>query len=77
MMNKEQELEIKKTIRYIFLSDWVKQANHEEIVDKLIQNDERGKLINKIKSYLDQSDLKNMLWGKEILKIIDGEAKRN
>lgn len=27
---------------------------------------------NKIKFYIEQSDIKNMLWGKEILKIIGG-----
>jgi len=70
-MNKNEKLE---AIRYAFLLDWLRQATEDEILEKLIQNDERGKLINKIKSYLDQSDLKNMLWGKEILKII-GDKK--
>ena len=67
-MNKNEKLE---AIRYAFLLDWLRQATEDEILEKLIQNDERGKLINKIKSYLDQSDLKNMLWGKDLLEIID------
>ena len=69
-MNKNEEL---KAIRYAFLLDWVRQATEDEIVEKLIQNDERGKLIDKIKFYIEQSDLKNMLWGKEILEIIGGK----
>lgn len=34
---------------------------------------------NKIKFYIEQSDIKNMLWGKEILKIIGGndDSKRD
>lgn len=72
MMNKNEKLE---AIRYAFLLDWVRQATEDEILEKLIQNDERGKLIDKIKSYLDQSDLKNMLWGKQLLEILDN--KRN
>lgn len=67
-MNKNEKLE---AIRYAFLLDWLRQATEDEILEKLIQNDERGKLIDKIKSYLDQSDLKKMLWGKEILEIIE------
>ena len=46
-MNKNEKLE---AIRYAFLLDWLRQATEDEILEKLIQNDERGKLINKIKS---------------------------
>lgn len=67
--------EKKEAIRYAFLLDWVRQATEDEILEKLIQNDERGKLIDKIKSYLDQSDLKKMLWGKQLQEILDN--KRN
>ena len=73
MMNKNEKLE---AIRYAFLLDWLRQATEDEILEKLIQNDERGKLIDKIKSYLDQSDLKNMLWGKQLQEILN-EYKRN
>ena len=31
------------------------------------------KQLEDIKFYIEQSDIKNMLWGKEILKIIDKE----
>ena len=30
---------------------------------------------NKIKFYIEQSDIKGMLWGKEILEIIEREGK--
>jgi len=73
MMNKNEKLE---AIRYAFLLDWLRQATEDEILEKLIQNDERGKLIDKIKSYLDQSDLKKMLWGKQLQEILN-EYKRN
>lgn len=69
-MNKNEKLE---AIRYAFLLDWVKQATEDEIIEKLIQNDERGKLIQKIKFYIEQSNIKDMLWGKDILKIIGDE----
>ena len=65
----------KEIIRYEFLLDWVRQATEDEIVEKLIQNDERAKIIDKINSYLNQSDIKNMLWGKDILEIIDKETR--
>lgn len=71
-MNKNEKLE---AIRYAFLLDWLRQATEDEILEKLIQNDERGKLINKIKSYLEQSDLKNMLWGKDLLEFIDRKGE--
>ena len=67
-MNKNEKLD---AIRYAFFIDWIKQATEDEIIEKLIQNDERGKLINSIKFYLDQSDIKNMLWGKDLLEMIN------
>lgn len=37
------------------------------------------KKLDSIKFYIEQSDIKDMLWGKEILKIIGGndDGKRN
>ena len=35
--------------------------------------DKKDKIINDIKFYIEQSDIANMLWGKEILKIIGDE----
>lgn len=72
MMNKNEQLE---AIRYAFLLDWLRQATEDEILEKLIQNDERGKLIDKINSYLNQSDLKKMLWGKDLLEFIDRKGE--
>lgn len=39
------------------------------------QNKIKDKKLDAIKFYIEQSDIKNMLWGKEILKIIDKEEK--
>ena len=33
--------------------------------------DKKEKIIHDIKFYIEQNDIKNMLWGKEILKIIE------
>ena len=47
--------------------------NEQDIID--LQDEEINKLQQKldaIKFYIEQSDIKNMLWGKEILKIIGG-----
>ena len=33
--------------------------------------DKKNKQLDDIKFYIEQSDIKNMLWGKEILKIIE------
>lgn len=41
--NKSQEI-----IRYNFLNEWLETANKEEIINKLIENDERCKLINEL-----------------------------
>lgn len=43
---------------------------YEDEIKKIKQENENLK--SKIKFYIEQSDLKNMLWGKEILKIIGG-----
>lgn len=40
-----------EALRYEFLSDWLGTATREEIIEKLIQNDERGKKIKKIEEY--------------------------
>ena len=59
-----------------------KTMEYEEF-SKLIKNtyfylvdDDVLKQLEKIKFYIEQSDIKNMLWGKEILKIIDGGDKK-
>lgn len=38
-------------LRYDFLTDWLEKATKEEIIDKLIQNDERAKKLKKIEEY--------------------------
>lgn len=48
------EEEIKKAIREEFLNDWVKNATKQEIVEKLIENDERAKTIENAKWYIHQ-----------------------
>ncbi len=40
-----------EALRYEFLSDWLKTATREEIIEKLIQNDERAKKLKKIGEY--------------------------
>ena len=39
-------------LRYEFLSDWLEKATKEEIIEKLIQNDERAKKLKKIEEYV-------------------------
>lgn len=48
-MSEREDLEV---LRYAFLSDWVKEATHEEIVEKLILSDERKKKLDTIKELL-------------------------
>ena len=54
-----------------------KEYNLEDLLNSLtnivIQKDKK---LNAIKFYIEQSDIKNMLWGKEILKII-GDSNEN
>lgn len=59
-----------------------KTMEYEEFL-KLIKNtylylvdDDVLKQLDKIKFYIEQSDIKNMLWGKEILKIIGGNDEQ-
>ena len=40
-----------EVLRYEFLSDWLETADKEEIIQKLIQNDERAKKLKKIEEY--------------------------
>ena len=40
-------------IREMFLTDWVKEASTKEIVEKLIQNDERAKEIIELKNEIE------------------------
>lgn len=47
------EDELKKEIRRQFLVDWVSSASIDEIVAKLIENDERAKKINNALKYID------------------------
>ena len=46
---------MKEAIREEFLKDWIHQASTEEIVEKLIQNDERAKAINKAIEYINKN----------------------
>lgn len=50
-----------------------KEYNLEDLLNSLtniaIQKDKK---LDAIKFYIEQSDIKDMLWGKEILKIIGG-----
>lgn len=41
-----------EAIRELFLTDWVHNATTDEIVEKLIQNDERGKEIEKLNNII-------------------------
>ena len=48
--------------------------NEKDLLEMIIKSfNERCEIIIKIENYIKNSDLKNMLWGKEILKIIDKE----
>lgn len=46
----------------------------QELLDKNIELQEQ---LKDIKFYIEQSDIKNMLWGKEILKIIGDDKNEN
>ena len=41
-----------EALRYEFLSDWLETDTKEEIIEKLIQNDERAKKLKKIEEYV-------------------------
>ena len=45
---------MKETIRELFLTDWVHNATTEEIVEKLIQNDERHKEIDRLNNIINE-----------------------
>lgn len=50
-----------------------KQYDYENyLCDKL---EEKDKQLHNIKFYIEQSDLKNMLWGKDLLEIIDRKGE--
>lgn len=51
---KEEKNNSKEIIRYIFFSEWLEKASKEEIIDKLIQNDERAKLIKELQEQNDE-----------------------
>ena len=55
-------------------------ADEKDFLEMLIKEfNRRCQMTFKIEDYLKNSDLKNMLWGKEILKIIGGndDSTRN
>lgn len=68
---------MKEAIREEFLKDWIHQASTEEIVEKLIQNDERAKVIDKAIEYIEKdlhiSILPNnqIIHGNEVVKRIN------
>ena len=59
-----------EAIREIFLTEWVHNATTEEIVEKLIQNDERAKKINEAIEIIKLCDTK---CAKELLEILGAE----
>lgn len=47
----------------------------QELIKEKYENILKKQQLDKIKFYIEQSNIKNMLWGKEILKIIEKEKK--
>ena len=45
---------MKEAIREMFLTDWVKEATTNEIVEKLIEHDERGKEIERLNNIINE-----------------------
>lgn len=45
-----------EAIRELFLTDWVHEATTEEIVKKLVENDERHKEIKRLQQELQRKD---------------------
>ena len=54
---------MKEAIREMFLTDWVKEATTNEIVEKLIEHDERGKEIERLNNIINELEkwLKNKI----------------
>ena len=70
-----------KFAKFININGKYKTYKDEKDIINL-QDEEISKLqqkLNNIKFYIEQSDIKNMLWGKEILKIIgdNDDSKRD
>lgn len=77
-MEKEKDT-TKEMIRYIFFNEWLEKASKEEIVAKLIQNDERAKLIKELQDLNDElCKMMNQLTDKidEMTKLINEENQR-
>ena len=62
-----------EAIRYAFLSDWVKEATQEEIIEKLIEHDERAKEIKHLQQRVEQ--LENIR--KEAFEFVEWHYKDN
>ena len=54
-----------EVIREMFLTDWVKEATTNEIVEKLIEHDERGKEIERLNNIINELQK----WLEEQIKI--------
>lgn len=58
---------------------YYKNATKEQVIEDMmldiVELKSKNKKLDVIKFYVEQSDIKNMLWGKEILKIIEREEK--
>ena len=55
-----------------------KEYNLEDLLNSLSNMViQKNKQLDKIKFLVEQSDIKNMLWGKEILEIIGDEKNEN
>lgn len=57
-MDKDMDEEVKEILREEFFRDWLENASKQEIIEKLIQNDERAKMLQiaKQKMALDISE---------------------
>lgn len=57
---------------------YYKNATKEQVIQDMILDivelKSKNKKLEDIKSYIKNSDLDKMLWGKELLKILDKEA---
>ena len=58
-----------KEIRREFFEDWLVNANRDEIVEELIQNDERAEELTKLKQELQQEKEKNEKYKAVAIKI--------
>lgn len=65
----EENQRLNDDIKILFKEN---EAKEKVIIKQDNVLNELEKKLQSIKFYIEQSDLKNMLWGKEILKIIGG-----